>query len=157
VLKKQNYEAIHKKEGEKMQDEILNKIVCAPVRTDKVETLTPAGEQLLSVLVEPTSRTLTAKDICAKAGISRDSYYRLFKDPRFVAAYLDACKVTAISAAMPAIQSVADRATHGDMAAAQMVLQMSGLHTPTATVNVHQTIDAGPTLRELLDSRKADN
>jgi DNA-binding phage protein len=140
-----------------MQDEILNKIVCAPAFTDKAETLTPAGEQLLSILVEPTCRELTITQICQKAGISRDSYYRLFKDPRFIAAYLDACKVTAIAAAMPTMQSVAARAIAGDIQAAQTILQMSGLHVPTATVNVHQTIDAGPSLRELLDSRKADN
>ncbi len=140
-----------------MEEEILSKIVCAPVRTDKVETLTPAGESLLAVLVEPTARELNVSQICQKAGISRDSYYRLFKDPRFVAAYLDACKVTAISAAMPTMQSIAARAIAGDIQAAQTILQMSGLHVPTATVNVHQTIDTGPSLRELLDSRRTDS
>jgi len=139
-----------------MEEEILSKIVCAPVLTDKAETLTPAGEALLAVLVEPTCRELTITQICQKAGISRDSYYRLFKDPRFVTAYLDACKVTAISAAMPTMQSVAARAIAGDIQAAQTILQMSGLHVPTATVNINQTIDAGPSLRELLDSRQAD-
>ena len=139
-----------------MEEEILSKIVCAPVLTDKAETLTPAGEALLAVLVEPTCRELNVSQICQKAGISRDSYYRLFKDPRFVTAYLDACKVTAISAAMPTMQSVAARAIAGDIQAAQTILQMSGLHVPTATVNINQTIDAGPSLRELLDSRQAD-
>ena len=140
-----------------MDEMILGKIVCAPAFTDKAETLTPAGEQLLSILVEPTCRELTITQICQKAGISRDSYYRLFKDPRFIAAYLDACKVTAIAAAMPTMQSVAARAIAGDIQAAQTILQMSGLHVPTATVNVHQTIDAGPSLRELLDSRKGES
>jgi len=139
-----------------MQEEILEKLVSTPVLTDKAETLTPAGDALLAVLVEPTARELNVSQICQKAGISRDSYYRLFKDPRFVAAYLDACKVTAISAAMPTMQSVAARAIAGDIQAAQTILQMSGLHVPTANVNVQQTIDAGPSLRELLDSRKAD-
>ena len=139
-----------------MDANLQNLIVCAPVLTDKAETLTPAGEALLAVLVEPTCRELNVSQICQKAGISRDSYYRLFKDPRFVTAYLDACKVTAISAAMPTMQSVAARAIAGDIQAAQTILQMSGLHVPTATVNVHQTIDAGPSLRELLDSRQPD-
>ena len=139
-----------------MDDYVTEKIVSSPVLTDKVETLTPAGEALLAVLVEPTCRELNVSQICQKAGISRDSYYRLFKDPRFIAAYLDACKVTAISAAMPTMQSVAARAIAGDIQAAQTILQMSGLHVPTATVNVHQTIDAGPSLRELLDSRRGD-
>ncbi len=139
-----------------MQEEILEKLVSTPVLTDKAETLTPAGDALLAVLVEPTARELNVSQICQKAGISRDSYYRLFKDPRFVAAYLDACKVTAISAAMPTMQSVAARAIAGDIQAAQTILQMSGLHVPTATVNINQTIDAGPSLRELLDSRQAD-
>ena len=139
-----------------MDANLQNLIVCAPVLTDKAQTLTPAGDALLAVLVEPACRELTITQICQKAGISRDSYYRLFKDPRFVAAYLDACKVTAISAAMPTMQSVAARAIAGDIQAAQTILQMSGLHVPTATVNINQTIDAGPSLRELLDSRQAD-
>lgn len=142
-----------------MEEEFLGKLVCSarPTDMDKKANLSAAGEQLLAVLVEPTCRELNVSQICQKAGISRDSYYRLFKDPRFVTAYLDACKVTAISAAMPTMQSVAARAIAGDIQAAQTILQMSGLHVPTATVNINQTIDAGPSLRELLDSRKSDS
>lgn len=135
----------------------MGKIVNSPALADKKDALTPAGDALLAVLVEPTCRELNVSQICQKAGISRDSYYRLFKDVRFVSAYLDACKVTAIAAAMPTMQSVAARAIAGDIAAAQTILQMSGLHVPTATLNVHQTIDAGPSLRELLDSRRTDS
>lgn len=119
--------------------------------------LTEAGIKLLEVVTQPECRTMTVTKQCELAGISRGTYYNLFKDPRFVAAYLDACKVTAISAAMPTMQSVAARAIAGDIQAAQTILQMSGLHVPTATVNVQQTIDAGPSLRELLDSRQADH
>ena len=137
-----------------LDEDIKRVLVHQKSHTDKIlEPPTAAGEQLLAVIIEPEARMLTVTEICQKAGISRDTYYRMFKDPRFLAAYLDACKVTAVSAAMPAVQTIAARAVAGDWQAGQTILQLSGLHTPT--VNVNQTIDAGPTLRELLDGKRA--
>lgn len=116
--------------------------------------LSPAGEQLLTVLVDPIARTMSITEICAKADISRDSYYRLFRQDVFVQAYMDACKTACITAAMPTMQSVAGRAIAGDMQAAQMILSMTGLHQPTARVEHTHTIDAGPSLLKMYKDRQ---
>jgi hypothetical protein len=117
--------------------------------------LTPAGHALLEVVVDPITRTMSVTDICDLAGISRDSYYRLFRQESFVRAYLDACKVFGVAAAMPTIQSVAKSAIDGDMMAAKLILEMSGLHQPTARVEHTHTHEAGPSLKEILSRRQA--
>ena len=118
--------------------------------------ITEAGQRLLEAIAEPESRTLTVTDICRRADISRTTYYTLFREQAFIQAYLEACKITAIAAAMPTMQTVAGKAIAGDIQAAQMILNMTGLHQPTAQVNINQTIEAGPSLKELLNSRKSD-
>ena len=127
----------------------------SPASTDRLAKyqLSPAGDALLAVLIDPIARTMSIADICKTADISRDSYYRLFKQEAFVAAYMDACKTACITAAMPTMQSVAGKAIAGDMAAAAMILQMTGLHQPTARVEHTHTHEAGPSLKEILARR----
>ena len=117
--------------------------------------VTAAGERLLDVMIDPVARTMSITDICKTADITRGTYYNLFRDDRFVQAYMAACKTACITAAMPTMQSVAGRAIAGDMQAAQMILQMTGLHQPTARVEHTHTHEAGPTLKEILARRKA--
>ena len=126
-----------------------------PASTDGLTKyqLSPAGDALLAVLIDPIARTMSITEICAKADISRDSYYRLFRQEQFVAAYMDACKTACITAAMPTMQSVAGKAIAGDMAAAQLILTMTGLHQPTARVEHTHTHEAGPSLKEILARR----
>ena len=115
--------------------------------------ITEAGYRLLDAIIDPLARTMTVTDICKMADISRPTYYALFKDQAWVAAYMDACKTACMTAAMPTMQSVAGKAIAGDMQAAQLILTMTGLHQPTA--RVEHTHDAGPTLREILNRRNA--
>ena len=133
-----------------MPDNLPNNIelICA-----KYE-ITEAGRRLLDVIIEPEARTLSITDICKRADISRTTYYTLFKEPAFVAAYLDACKTACITAAMPTMQSVAGRALAGDMQAAQMILSMAGLHQPTARVEHTHTHEAGRSLLEMYQARQ---
>ena len=140
-----------------MQENDLDMAVGSAVSTDGLAKyqLSPAGEQLLAVLVDPLARTMSIADVCKTADISRDSYYRLFKQEQFVAAYMDACKTACITAAMPTMQSVAGRAIAGDMQAAQMILAMTGLHQPAARVYHTHTVEAGPSLKEILARRNA--
>ena len=115
--------------------------------------VTEAGQKLLEVMIEPAARTMQVQEICAVAGISKGSYYLLFKDQRFLDAYMAACKTACITAAMPTMQSVAGKAIAGDMQAAQMILQMTGLHQPTARVEHTHTHEAGLSLKEILARR----
>ncbi len=117
--------------------------------------ITEAGRRLLDVVIDPNARTMSITDICKVADISRTTYYTLFKDQAWVSAYMDACKTACITAAMPTVQTVAGKAIAGDMAAAQMILSMTGLHQPTARVEHTHTHEAGPSLLDMYRSRKA--
>lgn len=121
--------------------------------TDRFE-VTEAGERLLEVIVNPESRTLPVSKICQMAGISRDSWYRLWKDERFVRAYNDLCQITCLSQVFPVINALAKQAQAGDPYAAKMILEVAGFYKPAATVSINHQVDAGPTLRELLNNKK---
>lgn len=126
------------------------------VSTDKIH-LTDAGERLLEVLKVPEFRIQTVTSICERAEISRDSYYRLFRSPDFIQKYLELCKNTLLSFAMPASLALGRQAELGDVSAIKMVLEMSGVYQPKATVDVNHTYDAGPTLRDLLTHYRSRN
>jgi len=116
--------------------------------------VTEAGQRLLEVMIEPAARTMQVQEICQLAGISKGSYYLLFKDQRFLDAYYQACKTACITAAMPTMQSVAGKAIAGDMQAAQLILTMSGLHQPTARVEHTHTVEAGNSLLDMYKARQ---
>lgn len=42
----------------------------------------------------------------------------------------------------------------GDPQAAKMILEVAGFYKPAATVSINHQVDAGPTLRELLNNKK---
>ena len=127
-------------------------------RTVTLETLTDrfnlseAGHNLIKVISQPEARLMTVTDICKVANISRDSYYRLFRQQDFINAYYEACRVTSIQAAMPAMQALSAQAAGGDVAACKAMLELNGLYQNTATINVNQ--DNKPSLKDIL-KRKA--
>lgn len=118
--------------------------------------LTEAGIRLLEVVTRPECRTMNITKQCELAGISRGTYYNLFRDESFKKAYTELCQTMLLSGAAPASQALNAQAAMGDTVAIKMLLELAGIYQPTATVNVHQTIDTGPSLRELLDSRQQD-
>lgn len=131
---------------------IAHKIDIVAARND----LTDAAIRLLEVVTRPECRTMNITKQCEIANISRTTYYALFKDENFKKAYTELCQTMLLSGAAPASQALNAQAAMGDTVAIKMLLELAGIYQPTATVNVHQTIDAGPSLRELLDSRQAD-
>ena len=123
--------------------------------TDRYPDLTEAGRKLLEVLSVPELRIQSITQICQQAGISRDSYYRLFsKDENFIKAYTELCRNTLLSFALPASQALGRQATLGDPQSIKMILEMSGLYQQQATLNVNHTVEASKSLLELYRSRK---
>ncbi len=122
--------------------------------TDRFKDLTEAGRQLLEVIIDPVSRTLSVTKICEKAGISRDSYYRLWKEPYFQSVYREICQTTCLGSALAAMEALCKNATMGDVQSAKMVLEMAGLYQPQATVTIDSTPNKGPTLLEIYKRRK---
>ena len=133
--------------------DIAHKIDVVATRND----LTDAGIKLLEVVTRPECRTMSITKQCELADISRTTYYALFKDDNFKRAYTELCQTMLLSGAAPASQALNAQAAMGDTAAIKMLLELAGIYQPTATVNINQTIDAGPSLRELLDGRKGNS
>lgn len=115
--------------------------------------VTRAGLALLRVLADPEVRALKVIDQCRLAGITYDTYYRLFRDPRFQAAYRELCIALGLSYVARSIDGLASRAATGDAAAAKLILELAGMYAPT--IRHEHTHEVGArTLREFLKAKK---
>jgi hypothetical protein len=134
--------------------------VVQAITSEKVEVVaasydvTDAGVRLLNVFADPTNRTMTAKARADMAGISRETYYHLFKDERFKAAYNELFFSTVFQAAIPIAQKQVEVALGGDTTAAKMILEMSGHHQKTERVEHTHTFEAGKSLLDMYKSRQ---
>lgn len=137
-----------------MGSNLDEKLQLTPKPTDRFPDLTEAGRQLLEVIIDPVSRTLPVTKVCGKAGISRDSYYRLWKEPYFQSVYREICQTTCLGSALAAMEALCKNAAMGDVQSAKMVLEMAGLYQPQATVTINSTPNKGPTLLEIYKRRK---
>lgn len=137
---------------DKMQERVT---VLRQSLTDK-HNLTPVMERLLNVLIRPESGLLNITEICQVAKISRDSYYKVMKDERFVNAYEDACRAFLNSNTYGICHAMTEQALKGDIQAGTTILRMTGFFRPEALVNVNHTGERTPTLKDILDKRKKD-
>lgn len=128
-----------------------------PINIDIVTAkhdVTEAGSRLLEVMSRPETRLMTVTERCELAGISRDWYYQLHRDPRFQAAYKELCDVTVGTAVLGSIQTIEQAAMTDPQAAIEM-LKLSGYYQPTARVEHTHTVEAGKSLKEILAGRNA--
>lgn len=121
--------------------------------TDKIH-LSDAAEKLLDVLKIPELRVQNVTKICEHAGISRDSYYRIWKNPDFILKYKELCQDTLLSFAMPASLALGKQAELGDVSAIKAILEMAGIYQPTAKVETTIKHDVGPNLLEMYRARQ---
>ena len=117
--------------------------------------VTDAGIKLLEIVTRPECRTMTITQQCALAGISRGTYYNLFRDDAFKKTYAELCKTMLLAGAAPASQALNAQAAMGDTAAIKMLLELAGIYQPTARVEHTHTHEAGPSLKEILARRNA--
>ena len=123
--------------------------------TDKAQSLTEAGKRLLDVVINPEARTWSVTRTCEVAGISRDSYYRLFnKDERFLKLYNECCQTACVSQAISVINALAESAKLGDTGAGKIMLEMAGLYQPRASLNLVQSSDEHISLKDILAKRQ---
>lgn len=119
--------------------------------TDK-HHLTPAGHDLLVVMIEPGIRSLTVTDIAKQAGISRETYYQLMRTTAFQTALIEACRIVGLRYLPGSIHAIGERAQAGDVAAYKEIASMTAFQVPTVQ-HVH-TVEAGRSLRDLIEQRK---
>ena len=140
--------------SERIEVEIMTKIVPQIEVVAVQNGLSDAAIRLLEVITRPECRTMTITKICEIADISRTTYYSLFKDDSFKAAYTQLCQVMLLSGAASSSQALIAQAAMGDTTAIKMILELAGIYQPSTTVNHTHTIEAGPSLKELYDSRR---
>lgn len=117
--------------------------------------VTEAGIKLLEIVTRPECRTMTITQQCQLAGISRGTYYNLFRDDNFKRTYAELCKTMLLAGAAPASQALNAQAAMGDTAAIKMLLELAGIYQPTARVEHTHTVEAGQSLLDMYRSRKA--
>ncbi|MGO9138359.1 MAG: phBC6A51 family helix-turn-helix protein [Syntrophales bacterium] len=86
-----------------------------------------AARKLLEVLLNPEHRYKSVTEVCKLAGISRDSYYRLFADQRFVCFYTSEAKKLVKAAQGPVVNAAIKSAVRGNPQNIKTVLSMAGL------------------------------
>lgn len=116
--------------------------------------VTEAGVKLLEVVTRPECRTMTITKQCELAGISRGTFYNLFKDDNFKKAYTELCQTMLLAGAAPASQAAIAQAAMGDMNAVKIILEMAGIYQPTARVEHTHTVEAGKSLLEMYKARR---
>jgi DNA-binding phage protein len=95
---------------------------------DYLPTITE--QKLVRVMLDPFHRMSSVTKICELAGISRESYYRAFRNEQFVDYYLASTKEIAKSQAAPLLNIAIREAKKGGAAGFQYwkaLAQMSGL------------------------------
>jgi len=116
--------------------------------------VTDAGIRLLEIVTRPECRTMTITKQCELAGISRVTYYSLFKDDNFKRTYAELCKTMLLAGAAPASQALNAQAAMGDTAAIKILLELAGIYQPTTRVEQHTINDIGPNLLDMYRTRQ---
>jgi len=116
--------------------------------------VTDAGIKLLEIVTRPECRTMNITKQCELAGISRGTYYNLFRDDGFKKTYAELCKTMLLAGAAPASQALNAQAALGDTAAIKMLLELAGIYQPTARVEHTHTVEAGSSLLDMYRARQ---
>jgi hypothetical protein len=82
--------------------------------------------ELLDVLLNPENRLKHVNALCDLAGLSRKSYYRMFKRPGFVALYKKESKALVYQAYAPALHTLIKETIRGSAEHAKIYFRMTG-------------------------------
>ena len=112
---------------------------------------TLAERKLLEVLLNPEFRTATVTDICQRAGISRQTYYKTTKKPEFMELYESQSRDLVRAAVGPVINAFVKAAKDGSYPHGKVILEMAGLYAESKNVNLNATLS---TVAEELQRRR---
>ena len=99
--------------------------------------------KLLEVLLNPEMRNKSVTEICTIAGVSRQTYYRAFEKPQFVALYESRAKDLVRAAVGPIINAFIKAAKEGSYTHGKVILEMAGLYVEPKKLE-HTGEDGGP-------------
>lgn len=117
---------------------------------EQIKTYTPTASErkILEVLANPENATLNISEICKKAGVSRQTYYRAFEKKEFVTYYHNLCRQMIAESVGPIIRACEKEAKKGSFQHAKLLLEMAGLYTEKKKYE-HTGADGGPIKIEL--------
>lgn len=90
---------------------------------------TTAEEKLLQILANPEHIGLKVSEICQLADISRETYYKSFKKPEFVAYHDKLCKDLVKQSLTPVVNAFITEAKRGSFQHGKILLEMGGIYT----------------------------
>ena len=112
---------------------------------------TTAEQKLLEVLLTPECRNISKTEVCKRAGISRQAYYKIFKKPAFVAYYEAQARDLVREAVGPVVNAFVQEAKKGSYPHGKVVLEMAGIYAESKNVNLNATLS---TVAEELQRRR---
>lgn len=97
---------------------------------------TSAERKLLLAMTDENNRTLTVADLCAVAGVDRQTYYNALKRPGFAALVREFTVGLFLGSAAQVAASVIKQATRGEFKQQELVLKQAGIIRDNPGVSV---------------------
>ena len=121
---------------------------------------TPAEIKLVEVLLNPESYKKSITEKCQMAGISRDSYYRIMKNPEFCEYYNEQVRANIKSSVGEIIQATRNFGTRfpGNHQDRKILLEMAGAYTEKSEVKHtgNVLIEIGLSDEDMPESQEAE-
>ena len=104
--------------------------------------LTNAGEKLFQVLINPEYIGTNIDELCTIADVSRNTYYRLMKEPGFVSLVSDTSREMVMAKIGNVVNATYKYATEDSKAHQdrKMLLQMAGIYTDRQEINGNMVV-----------------
>lgn len=119
-----------------------------------IHKLTDAERSLMTVMTDPSKIHFTVKEICEKAGVSRNTYYKAIKKKPFINEYKKRSAELVDSDIGEVVKALLKEAKKGSAKHIQIALEMSGLYSKNINVNqqsVSITLD-GKDIKNMSDA-----
>jgi len=91
---------------------------------------TKAQERLLEIVLDPSNRMKSVKEICDLADVSRQTYYDAYRDENFVEYALLEAKKVAARYAVQVMGAFVNEAKRGSYQHGLVILDMAGMYAP---------------------------
>jgi hypothetical protein len=114
--------------------------------TQNLTTYLPsrAGRKLLEILLNPEHRFKTTTEVCKLAGISRDRYYDLLKDKRFICHYTKESQKLVKMSQGPIVNALIKSAVRGNPQNLKTALTMADLYKEKTGLVINPDADGNP-------------
>lgn len=103
--------------------------------------LSKKEDQLMQTLVDPASRLLPVLELCRRAKVSKDTYYKAFEKREFCAFYRQATGDLFKRASAPLANALLREALRGSAPHLKIALELSGIYDPKFQVAVSGSVD----------------